>query len=71
MESICIIGLQFQSKTTTDRYFFSTFSTVTFSQGENAKTDSVNTLLIQNLIEISIIDGQQKTPSKVEQNYCL
>jgi hypothetical protein len=28
-----VLGL-FQSKTSTDRYFFSTFSTVTFSQGE-------------------------------------
>jgi hypothetical protein len=31
-----VLGL-FQSKTSTDRYFFSTFSTVTFSQGSNAK----------------------------------
>jgi hypothetical protein len=57
-----------KNKTSTDRYyFFYFFSTVTFSQGESnaKKTDSVNTLLIQNLIELSIIDGQRiKTPSK-------
>jgi hypothetical protein len=37
--------------------FFLLFSTVTFSQGESnaKKTDSVNTLLIQNLIAISIM----------------